>query len=136
MTATMDRAYSLSRTLPGVSFADAVERTTAALKEQGFGIITTIDMKATLKEKLDVDYRDYVILGACNPPIAWQAVQAEPAVGLFLPCNVVVTTDDAGGAVVGMLDPASMMQAAGNPEGLQGPMKDARARLEAALAAI
>ena len=136
MTAILERDFSLSRTLPGVSHADAVERVTAALKEQGFGILTTIDMKATLKEKLDVDFRDYVILGACNPPIAWQAVQAEPALGLFLPCNVVVATDDEGNAVVGMADPRAMMEAAGSPEGLREPMQEARGRLQAALASL
>jgi uncharacterized protein (DUF302 family) len=136
MTAMLDRAYSFSRTLPGVSHAAAVERATAALKEQGFGVLTTIDMRATLKAKLDVDFRDYVILGACNPPIAWQAVQAEPAVGLFLPCNVVVTVDDAGDAVVALLDPASLLAAAGNPEGLRAPMADARRRLTAALESL
>ncbi|MBP1633619.1 MAG: uncharacterized protein H6Q10_193, partial [Acidobacteria bacterium] len=84
--------YGLRVELP-VDYAEAVERTTVALKAEGFGVLTTIDVKATLKQKLDVDFRRYVILGACNPPLAHKALSTELEIGLLLPCNVVVYED-------------------------------------------
>lgn len=128
-------AYSLLRALPGVPFADAVTRTRAALAGQGFGVLTEIDMRATLKAKLGVEVRDYVILGACNPPLAHRALCEEPGVGLLLPCNVVVSADDDGGAIVAAVDPLALFGVVGSPgmEGLAGEVRD---RLVLALDAL
>jgi uncharacterized protein (DUF302 family) len=93
-------------------FEKAIEKVGAALKEQGFGILTRIDVKSTLKEKLDVDFRDYVILGACNPRLAHRALSARPDVGLLLPCNVTVEASD-GGVAVKIADPGIMMATGG-----------------------
>ncbi|MDH5506419.1 MAG: DUF302 domain-containing protein [Anaerolineae bacterium] len=90
------------------SYAAAIEKVTAALKEEGFGVLTRIDVDTTLKEKIDVDFRQYVILGACNPPLAHRALSAEPKVGLMLPCNVTVEATD-GGARVNILNPDAML---------------------------
>jgi uncharacterized protein (DUF302 family) len=100
--------YGFEITLRGVSYADAVERVTDELKKEGFGVLTEIDVKETLKEKLDVDFRRYVILGACNPPLAKQALEAERQIGLLLPCNVVVQEEEDGGVVVSIADPKLM----------------------------
>ena len=102
--------YGFTRTLANTKLEEARERITNALKEQGFGVLTEIDVKATLKKKIDVDFRPYVILGACNPPIAHQALQAEPGMGLLLPCNVVVAEDDDGGAVISVIKPEAMFK--------------------------
>ena len=101
-------AYGFSVRLP-LSYAEAVERVIAALKEQGFGVLTEIDVKATLKQKLDVDFRRYVILGACNPPLAHQALQTNLDVGLLLPCNVIVY-EEGPGSVVFIVDPVAMLR--------------------------
>ena len=93
------------------SYGEAVEKVTAALKDEGFGIITQIDVKATIKEKLGEDFRPYVILGACNPPLAHRALLNEPAVGVMLPCNVTVEQHEAGSRVL-IANPMSMMSMA------------------------
>jgi len=111
-----------------VPCAQTIERVTAALKEQGFGILTQIDVQATLKQKLDVDFRRYVILGACNPALAHRALSATLNVGLLLPCNVVVYEDDDHRCVVTAQDPITMMNVMDNPE-LQPIARDAHDRL-------
>ena len=100
--------YGFEISRRGVSYADAVQRVTDELKKEGFGVLTEIDVKETLKEKLDVDFRRYVILGACNPPLAKQALEAERQIGLLLPCNVVVQEEEDGGVVVSIADPKLM----------------------------
>ncbi|MCB0138185.1 MAG: DUF302 domain-containing protein [Caldilineaceae bacterium] len=114
----------------------AVEQVTAALKEQGFGVLTEIDVKATMKKKLDVDFKKYVILGACNPPLAHRALSAEPAIGLLLPCNVIVYEDEAqGGSVVSLVDPIAMLGFVDNAA-LAPVAQEARTRLEKVAAAL
>jgi uncharacterized protein (DUF302 family) len=98
----------------GVSYEEAVERATAALKTEGFGVLTTIDVKATIKAKLDKDFRKYVILGACNPPIAFKALSAETDLGLLLPCNVIVYESEPGRSVVAAVAPLVSMSRVGN----------------------
>ena len=106
-------AYTFDKTLD-MDLEAAIEHVTAALKEAGFGVLTDIDVSATLKKKIDVDFRPYRILGACNPRFAHQALQAEPVIGAMLPCNVVVQqTDD--GVMVSAIDPIASMQAIENP---------------------
>jgi len=95
-------------------FAEAVVKTTEALKKEGFGVLTEIDMKAKLKEKLDVDFRNYAILGACNPSLAYQALQEELNLGLLLPCNVIVY-EQGSGSVVAAIDAKKMMSVVENP---------------------
>lgn len=102
------------RTKLDIPYGDAVEKVTSLLKEQGFGVLTEIDVKATLKEKLGADFGKYVILGACNPPLAHRALSTEPEIGLLLPCNVIVYEAD-GGSVVSLLDPISMLGVVQNP---------------------
>jgi uncharacterized protein (DUF302 family) len=109
-------------------YAQTIERVTSALKEQGFGVLTEIDVKATLKKKLDADFRKYVILGACNPPLAYRALSAELEIGLLLPCNVIVYEEN-GGSVVSIVDPISMLGVVDNP-GLEPVANEARARLQ------
>lgn len=130
-----DTRYALTRALPGVPFADAVARTRAALATQGFGVITEIDFRATLKAKLGVEVRDYVILGACNPALAHRALQVEPGAGLLLPCNVVVSADDAGGSIVAAVDPMSLFAAIGKDD-LEAITREVQQRLNLALDAL
>lgn len=110
-----------------VSYDQAVERVTAALKEQGFGVLTEIDVRATMKQKLDVDFRPYTILGACNPPLAHRALSIDLEIGLMLPCNVVVYERD-GGSRVEFLDPVAALGMVEN-ERLVPVAKEARERL-------
>lgn len=129
-------SYGLTRTLSGVAYADAIGKVTEALKGEGFGVLTEIDVTATLKKKIDVDLgRPYIILGACNPPLAHKALSAEPAIGLLLPCNVVVTEDAQGNAVVSAIDPSKMFEVVGNAD--VAPLADeVRSRLNRVLDAL
>lgn len=111
------------------SFDEAVERVTEELKKEGFGVLTEIDVKATLKKKLDLDKRPYKILGACNPVLANQALDAEPDIGLLLPCNVIVREDADGSVVVGFMDPMEVLGLVQRPE-LATLGKEVRERLE------
>jgi len=107
-----DSDYGLRKELSGTSFEQAVERVTEALKGEGFGILTKIDVQATFKEKLDLEHRPYVILGACNPQLAHQALSADDTIGLLLPCNVVVAATDEGSEVA-IARPKAMLSIAG-----------------------
>ena len=122
-------SYYFAKTLPDTSFDDAITRVSEALKAEGFGILTEIDVKATMKKKLDKDFRDYRILGACNPSMAWQALQAEDRIGTMLPCNVIVQQRDNGAVEVAAVDPVASMQAVDNPE-LAGVAADVRDQLK------
>lgn len=108
-------SYYFAKTLSGTSFEGAIARATDALKEEGFGILTEIDVKATMKKKLDKDFREYRILGACSPALAYQALQAEDRIGTMLPCNVIVQQRDNGEVEVAAVDPVASMQAVDNP---------------------
>jgi uncharacterized protein (DUF302 family) len=124
--------YALSTTLDR-PFDEAVEVTRVALSDRGFGVLTEIDLKATLKDKLDVDIAPQVILGACRPPLAHIALQAEPSIGLLLPCNVVVRAVDDGHTLVEAMDPAVLVAITAN-DALAEVADDARTRLVGALA--
>lgn len=108
-------SYYISTKLQ-VPFDDAIARTEAALKTEGFGVISRIDIQQTLKSKIDADFRPYTILGACNPKLAHEALQQEDKVGLMLPCNVIVQQSDNGEVEVAAIDPVASMQAIPNPE--------------------
>jgi uncharacterized protein (DUF302 family) len=108
-------SYYFGKTLEA-SFDESVGRVIEALKREGFGILTDIDVKATLKKKLDVDFKEYRILGACNPPFAYQALQAEDKIGTMLPCNVIVQQRGAGQVEVAAIDPIASMKAVENPK--------------------
>ncbi len=125
--------HGFTRTFKGVTYELARQRIEVALKAEGFGVLTEIDVKATFKAKLDVDFPNYLILGACNPTLAHQALSTEPGIGLLLPCNVVVTQDAAGDAVVSILDPAAMMKLMPEATSLTALMSEARERLQRAL---
>lgn len=107
-------AYCISKTLPHTGFDAALEQVTAALKTEGFGIITEIDVQSTFKKKLDVDFKKYRILGACNPHFAYKALTNEDKIGVFLPCNVVVEENETGGVEVSAVDPIASMMAVEN----------------------
>lgn len=127
--------YGLKRNV-AMGYDEAVARVTAALKEQGFGILTEIDVKKTMKAKLGQDFTPYVILGACNPPLAFRALTAEMDIGLLLPCNVTVYVDPVSRAtVVAAVDPQTLVDVTGRQD-LQPVAHEVRAKLTAALAAI
>lgn len=120
-------SYYFAKTLP-VDFAEAVRRATDALKQEGFGIITEIDVQDTLKKKINVDFRSYRILGACNPALAHEALQIEDKIGTMLPCNVVVQDLGGGKAEVAAIDPVASMKAIENPR-----LRQAAERVQAKL---
>lgn len=111
---TAERSTYGMRTSLDLPYEQAIEVVTAALKEQGFGVLTVIDVKQTIRDKLDKDFRKYVILGACNPPLSYQALTNELEIGLLLPCNVIVYEAN-GKSVVSILDPVQAIGLAGNP---------------------
>lgn len=121
-------SYYFSKILDG-EFDAIIEHVTAKLKEEGFGVLTEIDVKATLKKKLDVDFKKYKILGACNPPFAYQALKAEDKIGIMLPCNVVVEENSDGKIEVSAVDPIASMQAVSN-ESLGGVAVEVRDKLK------
>jgi uncharacterized protein (DUF302 family) len=130
-----DTRYGLRVEIP-VSYERAVEQATAALKGEGFGVLTTIDVQQTLKQKLDRDFRKYVILGACNPPLADRALHAELEVGLLLPCNVIVYEVSPGRSVVSAMAPMAALGIVGDNAELQAVAQDADARLRRALTTL
>lgn len=113
-------------------FEDAVSKIQEALKEQGFGVLTEIDAKKVLKEKLDIDRRPYKILGACNPNFAHQALDMIPEIGVLLPCNVLVYENENGGVIVSAMDPEAALGLVGDP-GIKEIAKEVRKRIEGAL---
>lgn len=125
--AVKQKTYGFGRQV-NLSYQEAVEKTKAALKDEGFGVLCEIDVKKTMKEKLGVDFRPYVILGACNPPLAHQALEAELDLGLLLPCNVVVYEVD-GGSMVEAMDPEPVLGIVGNPK-LAPIAREVRARMQ------
>ncbi len=110
----MSNDYGFRTTL-AVPYEQAISRVTEALKQEGFGVLTEIDVKATLKKKLDVDFKPYIILGACNPNLAYQGLQTEPELGLLLPCNVIVYDNGDGTTTVSIVDPIQMLGVVANP---------------------
>jgi uncharacterized protein (DUF302 family) len=118
-------AYHLSTTIE-LAFEAAVAATIEALKRHGFGVLTEIDVQATLKKKLDVDFRPYRILGACNPQLAYQALQAEDRIGTMLPCNVIVQQREGGKVEVSAVDPVASMQAVEKPKALGSSSESSR----------
>ncbi len=127
-------SYYLARTLP-IAFDEAIDRVTAALKREGFGVLTDIDVKATLKAKLGVDTPRYRILGACNPGFAHQALQLENKLGVLLPCNVIVREESPRQTEIATIDPVASMERTGNPE-LAAVAGEVRTRLQRAIAEL
>ncbi len=131
---TREATYHFSRVLR-LPFEEVVERVTNALKAEGFGILTDIDVRDTLKKKLGVEFRKYRILGACNPPLAHQALQVEDKIGTMLPCNVVVQELEGGGIEVSAVDPVASMRAVGNPA-LLDIARTVQTKLKAVISAL
>jgi uncharacterized protein (DUF302 family) len=130
----MENRYGFGKSV-GLSFDQALAKVTAELQKEGFGVLTEIDVAATLKKKLDHDMPPYRILGACNPAFARRALTAEPSIGLLLPCNVVVRQDAAGAVQVEFLDPGMMGQMTGNPD--VGPIgTEVREKLQKVMRAL
>jgi uncharacterized protein (DUF302 family) len=126
--------YYIQKTL-SVPFDAAVQRVKEALGREGFGVLTEIDMRETLKKKLNVDFRNYRILGACNPPFAWQALQVEERIGLLLPCNVIVQETADGNVEAAAVDPAASMERVDNPK-LLGIAEQVKAKLTKVIASL
>jgi len=123
--------YYFNKSL-AMPFDEAVSRVTAELKKEGFGILTEIDVKKTLKKKLNVDFKKYRILGACNPQFAYQALQKEDKIGTMLPCSVIVQETEEGKIEVAAIDPMASMQAVQNPD-LQGVAEQVQAKLRSVI---
>ncbi|HLG22962.1 MAG TPA: DUF302 domain-containing protein [Candidatus Manganitrophaceae bacterium] len=123
----MGKEYGIRTTL-NITYEEAVPKVTEALKKEGFGVLTEINVKETIKKKLDKDFKKYVILGACNPTLAYQALTAETEIGLLLPCNVIVYEGKNGKAVVSAQDPEAALAIVGNPA-IAPVAKEARERL-------
>jgi uncharacterized protein (DUF302 family) len=123
--------YYFSTSLQHVSFSEAVSKVTEELKKEGFGILTEIDITSTLKSKLDVDFYNYVILGACNPPFAYEALKAEDKIGTMLPCNVIIQEREPGTIEVSAVDPAASMSSVKNKklEAIAGEVRDSLQRV-------
>lgn len=128
-------SYYINKTLKNISFEEGIARITESLKNEGFGILTEIDLKATLKKKLDVDFYNYKILGACNPPFAYEALQAEDKIGTMLPCNVIVQEKKPGEIEISAVDPMASMQAIEN-EDLGNLAKEVKNRLKKCISAL
>jgi len=128
-------SYYINKTLKNISFEEGIARITESLKNEGFGILTEIDLKATLKKKLNVDFYNYKILGACNPPFAYEALQAEDKIGTMLPCNVIVQEKKPGEIEISAVDPMASMQAIEN-EDLGNLAKEVKNRLEKCIRAL
>jgi uncharacterized protein (DUF302 family) len=126
--------YAFGKTVP-LGYEQAIEAVTQALAKEGFGVLTEIDVAATLKKKLNLDRPPYKILGACNPQFAAKALEAEPQIGALLPCNVVVRQDAAGKTLVEFMDPNAVLQLVGRPE-IATIAAEVRARLERVMAAL
>lgn len=130
----MNTKYGFGKAV-NTSFVQTIDRVIKALNDEGFGILTDIDVAATMKAKLNEDMPPYRILGACNPPLAHRAIKAEPSIGLLLPCNVVVREDEAGGVQVEFMDTDAVLELVGKPE-IDALAKEVRQRLERVMAAV
>lgn len=133
-TKTTEMTYYNTK-VTDLSFDEAITKVTEELKKEGFGVLTEIDVKETLKKKLDVDFRKYRILGACNPPFAYQALQAESKIGTMLPCNVIVQETEDGKTEVSAINPMVSMQAVKNPQ-LESVAGQVAERLQRVLAGV
>ena len=127
--------YTLTETTP-LLYDEAVERVRAELATEGFGVLCEIDVRATMREKLGVEGAPYLILGACNPPLAYKALQAEPEIGLLLPCNVIVYEGPEGTSVVSAVDPDAMMSVVKESPAIKEVARDAKVRLTRAVASL
>ena len=135
LSQTPTRTYGFS-TRVSLPYEQAIERTRVALKDQGFGVLTEIDVKKTMKEKLNAEFRPYVILGACNPPLAHRALSAHLAIGLLLPCNVIVYDNGDGSSTVEAMDPEAALGMVGRNPTIEEVARDASTRLRSALEAL
>lgn len=127
--------YYYTKLVPNLTFDEAIEKTVKALKNEGFGVLTEIDIKATLKKKLDVDFYNYKILGACNPEFAYKALQAEDKIGTMLPCNVIVQEKESGILEISAVNPIASMQAVQNSN-LSGIAQEVAEKLKRAVESL